>query len=81
MRISDLLTNQHKLSIAPVTLYLLYEIKKMHMLPSFDDLDDEEIGTDTEDELNMEDEDGYDQNESSHSSVSKSLISHLEENK
>jgi hypothetical protein len=83
VRIADLLTNQHRSSNAPVTLYLLYDIKKMQLLSTLDDLDDDEMGTETEDELNMEDEEdgGYDHNESSHSSISKSLISHLEENK
>jgi hypothetical protein len=35
-----------------ITLYLLYEIKKM-LLITIEDLDEEEMGTDTEDELNI----------------------------
>jgi hypothetical protein len=62
-----------------VTLYLLYDIKKLPLYSSLDDLDDEDMGTDTEEELNMDNEE-----ESSHSSngCSKSMISHnMEENK
>ena len=39
-----------------ITLYLLYDIKKMPLLP-VEDLDEEEMGTDTEDELNIGRED------------------------
>jgi hypothetical protein len=35
-----------------ITLYLLYDIKKM-LLITIEDLDEEEMGTDTEDELNI----------------------------
>ena len=79
VRIADLLTTQHKSTPAPVTLYLLYDIKKLPLYSSLDDLDDDDMGTDTEEELNMDNED-----ESSHSSgaCSKSMISqNVEENK
>ena len=80
VRIADLLTTQHKSTSAAVTLYLLYDIKKLPLYSSLDDLDDEDMGTDTEEELNMDNEE-----ESSHSSNgggSKSMISHnMEENK
>jgi hypothetical protein len=35
-----------------ITLYLLYDIKKMPVI-AMEDLDEEEMGTDTEDELNI----------------------------
>jgi hypothetical protein len=39
-----------------ITLYLLYDIKKTPLI-SIEDLDEEEMGTDTEDELNIGRED------------------------
>jgi hypothetical protein len=51
VRIADLLTKNISTQGA-ITLYLLYDIKRLPML-SIDDLDEEEMGTDTEDELNI----------------------------
>jgi hypothetical protein len=55
VRIADLLTKNMN-GTGAITLYLLYDIKKLPLL-SMEDLDEEEMGTDTEDELNIGRED------------------------
>lgn len=71
MRIADLLTKNVSSSGA-ITLYLLYDIKRMPLI-SMEDLEEEEMGTETEDDLNIGQDD--DQNESSQSSSSSHLKS------
>ncbi len=51
MRIADLLTKNVS-GTGAITLYLLYDIKRMPLI-SMDDLEEEEMGTETEDDLNI----------------------------
>ncbi len=71
MRIADLLTKNVS-GTGAITLYLLYDIKRMPLI-SMDDLEEDEMGTETEDDLNIGQDD--DQNESSQSSSSSHLKS------
>lgn len=71
MCIADLLTKNVS-GTGAITLYLLYDIKRMPLI-SMDDLEEEEMGTETEDDLNIGQDD--DQNESSQSSSSSHLKS------